>query len=51
VGAGHHGPKEWVSLSSLVSYRQALGDFVDLLPDWYAGSTGGASAPDTLPSG
>ncbi|HEY1457366.1 MAG TPA: M20/M25/M40 family metallo-hydrolase [Solirubrobacteraceae bacterium] len=30
VGAGHHGPAEWVSLSSLVSYRQALGDFVRL---------------------
>jgi succinyl-diaminopimelate desuccinylase len=28
VGGGHHGPGEWVSLSSLGRYRQALGDFV-----------------------
>jgi succinyl-diaminopimelate desuccinylase len=32
VGAGHHGPEEWVSLSSLARYRQALGDFVRALP-------------------
>jgi succinyl-diaminopimelate desuccinylase len=32
VGAGHHGPEEWVSLSSLVRYRQALGDFIRGLP-------------------
>jgi len=32
VGAGHHGPDEWVSLSSLTRYRQALGDFVRALP-------------------
>jgi succinyl-diaminopimelate desuccinylase len=32
VGDGHHGPEEWVSISSLVSYRQALGDFINLLP-------------------
>jgi succinyl-diaminopimelate desuccinylase len=31
-GAGHHGPAEWVSLSSLESYRQALVEFVQLLP-------------------
>ena len=24
VGAGHHGPGEWVSISSLETYRQAL---------------------------
>jgi len=28
VGGGHHGPEEWVSASSLHSYRLALGDFV-----------------------
>lgn len=28
VGAGHHGPEEWVSISSLAAYRQALGEFV-----------------------
>lgn len=34
TGAGHHGPDEWVSLSSLTRYRQALGDFVHALPSW-----------------
>jgi succinyl-diaminopimelate desuccinylase len=28
VGAGHHGPEEWVSLSSLGHYRRALDEFV-----------------------
>ncbi len=47
TGAGHHGPDEWVSLSSLQRYRRALGDFVrslpvrlrsrDQRPDLYAG--------------
>jgi succinyl-diaminopimelate desuccinylase len=32
VGAGHHGPEEWVSLSSLARYRRALADFVKALP-------------------
>ena len=32
AGAGHHGPEEWVSVDSLVRYRQALGDFVRALP-------------------
>jgi succinyl-diaminopimelate desuccinylase len=32
VGDGHHGPEEWVSISSLEVYRQALVDFVRLLP-------------------
>ncbi|HUE25435.1 MAG TPA: M20/M25/M40 family metallo-hydrolase, partial [Solirubrobacteraceae bacterium] len=31
-GAGHHGPEEWVSVSSLARYRRALGDFVRALP-------------------
>jgi succinyl-diaminopimelate desuccinylase len=34
TGGGHHGPDEWVSLSSLARYRQALGDFVRELPVW-----------------
>ncbi len=34
VGAGHHGPEEWVSLSSLARYRRALSDFVRCLPIW-----------------
>src|SRR5918995_1044480 len=32
AGAGHHGPEEWVSISSLARYRQALCDFVVGLP-------------------
>ena len=32
AGAGHHGPDEWVSISSLAHYRQALCDFVAGLP-------------------
>jgi succinyl-diaminopimelate desuccinylase len=28
VGGGHHGPEEWVSISSLQSYRQALESFL-----------------------
>ena len=32
VGAGHHGPEEWVSVASLARYRRALGDFVRALP-------------------
>ncbi|MDQ6774778.1 MAG: M20/M25/M40 family metallo-hydrolase [Actinomycetota bacterium] len=34
AGAGHHGPAEWVSLTSLARYRRALGDFVRALPIW-----------------
>jgi succinyl-diaminopimelate desuccinylase len=32
AGGGHHGPEEFVSLSSLARYRRALGDFVRTLP-------------------
>jgi succinyl-diaminopimelate desuccinylase len=32
TGEGHHGPEEWVSISSLATYRQALVDFVHLIP-------------------
>ena len=31
-GDGHHGPEEWVSIESLGSYRQALVEFVKLIP-------------------
>jgi succinyl-diaminopimelate desuccinylase len=31
-GGGHHGPDEWVSLSSLVHYREALAAYVRALP-------------------
>src|SRR3954471_17131202 len=33
IGAGHHGPDEWVSVASLARYRQALGDFIKHLPE------------------
>ncbi len=32
AGEGHHGPEEWVSISSLARYRRALGEFVRTLP-------------------
>ena len=32
VGGGHHGPHEWVSVSSLQRYREALRTFVERLP-------------------
>jgi succinyl-diaminopimelate desuccinylase len=32
IGGGHHGPDEWVSISSLRRYRRALGDFIAQLP-------------------
>jgi succinyl-diaminopimelate desuccinylase len=32
IGDGHHGPGEWVSVSSLRSYRQALEGFVSSFP-------------------
>jgi succinyl-diaminopimelate desuccinylase len=32
VGGGHHGPEEWVSLSSLASYRRTLADFARSVP-------------------
>ncbi|MBA3326676.1 MAG: M20/M25/M40 family metallo-hydrolase [Solirubrobacterales bacterium] len=37
VGGGHHGPEEWVSISSLERYRRALCDFVIGLPAQLAG--------------
>jgi succinyl-diaminopimelate desuccinylase len=44
IGAGHHGPEEWVSLASLGRYRKALADFVRMLNIWIddgrAGETG-----------
>jgi succinyl-diaminopimelate desuccinylase len=33
VGEGHHGPGEWVSISSLQTYRQTLESFLHSLPD------------------
>jgi succinyl-diaminopimelate desuccinylase len=55
AGASHHGPEEWVSLSSLSRYRRALGDFVRGLPMWLEqpgrnGSVDGG-IPDALEGG
>jgi succinyl-diaminopimelate desuccinylase len=33
VGAGHHGPEEWVSVPSLNAYRQTLESFLSSLPE------------------
>jgi succinyl-diaminopimelate desuccinylase len=33
VGAGHHGPAEWISVSSLEAYRQALESFLRAIPE------------------
>jgi succinyl-diaminopimelate desuccinylase len=33
VGEGHHGPAEWVSVSSLQVYRQTLEEFLRAIPD------------------
>ncbi|MDQ6729591.1 MAG: M20/M25/M40 family metallo-hydrolase, partial [Actinomycetota bacterium] len=45
AGAGHHGPEEWVSITSLSRYRQALGDFVRMLAT--DGLAGGARLGQT----
>jgi succinyl-diaminopimelate desuccinylase len=37
VGQGHHGPEEWVSISSLEAYRQTLGAFLRAVPDQSGG--------------
>jgi succinyl-diaminopimelate desuccinylase len=34
VGAGHHGPEEWVSVPSLANYRKALIEFLEGMPSW-----------------
>ena len=44
TGGGHHGPDEWVSLSSLRRYREALGGFVRALPAWLDRERGGAGS-------
>ncbi len=42
LGGGHHGPEEWVSVSSLASYRRAVVDFVNDLPARLAAAADGA---------
>jgi succinyl-diaminopimelate desuccinylase len=50
AGEGHHGPEEWVSLSSLARYRRVLGEFVRTLPMHLAGVQASAG-PDQLTGG
>jgi succinyl-diaminopimelate desuccinylase len=45
TGGGHHGPEEWVSISSLRQYRQALRDFVVNLPGWLVRAAEREGAP------
>jgi succinyl-diaminopimelate desuccinylase len=33
IGGGHHGPDEWVSISSLERYRRTLTNFLETLPE------------------
>jgi succinyl-diaminopimelate desuccinylase len=44
VGAGHHGPDEWVSVASLARYRRALREFVRTLPLWLEESSQNGAA-------
>jgi succinyl-diaminopimelate desuccinylase len=48
AGAGHHGPDEWVSLTSLAHYRRALADFVRALPSWLAVGAGADAESDSV---
>jgi succinyl-diaminopimelate desuccinylase len=44
LGGGHHGPDEWVSVSSLASYRRTIVDFVRGLRARLAAEAGGDGA-------
>jgi succinyl-diaminopimelate desuccinylase len=43
-GAGHHGPEEWVSVSSMARYRRSLVSFVRTLPMWLERGAGDGAA-------
>lgn len=45
TGAGHHGPDEWVSISSLAAFRRALVDFARFLPARLAEQERDGAAP------
>jgi succinyl-diaminopimelate desuccinylase len=45
-GAGHHGPEEWVSVSSLARYRRSLVSFIRVLPIWLERPAAAADAGD-----
>jgi succinyl-diaminopimelate desuccinylase len=42
LGGGHHGPEEWVSVASLASYRLAIVDFANSLPQRLAAERDGS---------
>jgi len=44
-GAGHHGPEEWVSISSMARYRRSLVSFIRMLPIWLE-----RPVPETAPA-
>ena len=44
LGSGHHGPEEWVSVTSLASYRRTIVDFVHDLPARLAAAADGGAA-------
>jgi succinyl-diaminopimelate desuccinylase len=44
VGGGHHGPEEWVSVSSLAGYRRALVEFVESMQNHHLRAVGGEAA-------
>jgi len=49
-GAGHHGPEEWVSVSSLARYRRSLVSFVRILPMWLERPAPDGVAAEASPS-
>jgi succinyl-diaminopimelate desuccinylase len=51
AGAGHHGPEEWVSLTSLSRYRRTLADFVRSLPLWLQEPTPGVGGLTAIDGG
>jgi succinyl-diaminopimelate desuccinylase len=51
AGAGHHGPEEWVSLSSLARYRRALTDFIRTLPIWLEQGESGSAGLKAIEGG
>jgi succinyl-diaminopimelate desuccinylase len=46
-GDGHHGPQEWVSVSSMARYRRSLVSFVRTLPMWLERPAGDGVSEDT----
>jgi succinyl-diaminopimelate desuccinylase len=46
LGDGHHGPEEWISVSSLPGYRRSIVDFVNQLPGALAAEFATAGGED-----